>query len=596
MGRRGRMNDRCAKPPTDVVDLVSSSDDEDDSVVRRPASRPSPSPRAPPASRPAPPPQQAPSPPALSMQRSTPPIFFEWTPALRDDLSRPLMSRCYDALVYDSSDFEKPLRTASPDVEKHSAKRPLRTSDGPTAMDGNPAKRQRDDDGAPAASNCAVLPPPMHTSASSGVAAAALEHKPAPLAPGTPAAPHVVTVKRKKPALPTSAIVSSPVTKPRRALPPPPPVGECSRKVLLFFQNLKSSDKHDVDISGPPDNDVTVVSDDDEEIRTKLQKVVDLTVESNDDDDDDSSSSDGYEAYDMAMYMSSSDDDDDDDPAFTDSPKTKKKQRQPKKRVDGVCFLCNEPADSVKPGVYCDGCDRVYHTACAIEYGQEAVCWECEEREYIDDEELSDSERDRTHAVLHGIREVKKEPTADEAGRPRVDGWREFLDENTAVYDADFKRSTREIENRTGFATTLEADLQKVFRHFADQQMKAEALEAKQLAARDASTVDEPPRCVAPRTTVATLFPANDDDDMHVPPAAPILKMTIVNGLSKLVERAEADLRNARLKASDKRPAAPRVFAGRHGDGSNAHPITLSSDSSDNDDVGTPRRQRHRRK
>ncbi|EQC26972.1 hypothetical protein, variant [Saprolegnia diclina VS20] len=354
--------------------------------------------------------------------------------------------------------------------------------------------------------------------------------------------------------------------------------------MLHFVQTCELiNDEDDVDISGSADDDAVMVIDLDD-IRTTVWDVVDLTVESNDESDD------GYEAYSTELYKSSSDDDDSDmDPAFTDSPK-KKTSTKTRKRVDGVCFLCDKPADGTKPGVYCGGCERVYHTACAIEYGQEAVCWECEEREIIDDDELSETDRDRTHAMLHGLREVKKEPVANAASaRPRVvEGWRQFLDEHTAPYHADFERFTREIENRTGFSTTLEADLQKVFCHFADQQIKAEALEAKQQAAHDAPS--DPPLLATTAAAVATIFPSNDDDDRRVPPAAPapIFKMTIVNGLTKLVEQAEADMRNAKLRAPEKRSAAPRVFAVRRevsGDGSNANPITLSSDSDDDDDV-----------
>ncbi|OQR89898.1 hypothetical protein ACHHYP_05956, partial [Achlya hypogyna] len=599
------------KGKPDVVDLLSSDDDDD-------VPAPPPKPRAA---------LKRPAPTASPVQQNG---LFHWKPATRSVPLQALQSRTFISVAFDPTQFPPEETQVETTPTKPSTKRTLLLDDTPSPVKvakrdtGNPAKRKRSPPSSPRPSQdnrvdefqtpstpprltkkVATSPPLADgsTNASSSTKAALpddAEEKQPPSTPprGTAQAPNILVAKRKRPGfvvIPTVEIVSSPAMKPRKALPPRPSLGECSRKLLQFMQNCDSED------DDSDSNDAVYMT----------NHVVDLSAFSSDESD----------------LEESADDDDDDDPEESAedssyeedfSRKTKSHSSTGRALVRGTCYLCEEEVTSKKLSVECPDCGGVYHVSCAAEYGHDkkaVVCWECEEQDIIDDDELTDTERDMTHSIFQVFKtEPGTEPAANDVDifnlterRRIVEGWRQFFDEHTNKYDADFERITKEIEDSTGFNTTLESDLHKVFQHFTNQQIKAEALEAKGVAS---GTDDEggfvdlsPPGPVPSKAAVmAAIFPADDDEPSRPVPERPTVtyKVNVVNGLTKLVEQARAYDKHAATKPLPRAVPPPPKSAKKRVPlttvpkppvtGSESNPIAMSDsdDEADDEDEAPP--------
>ncbi|KAF0710147.1 Aste57867_5598 [Aphanomyces stellatus] len=182
------------------------------------------------------------------------------------------------------------------------------------------------------------------------------------------------------------------------------------------------------------------------------------------------------------------------------------------------CYFCESvtPPEGLKQGrVQCSDCGGVYHRSCAVEYGKEAVCWQCEDDDVIDDSDLKEEDQVTT-AEIFGVFHVKEEqmetededkddenddddepketsaalvadmpvPDASQVKQTILEGWKQFFDGKTAKYDDDFRAATRAIEEANGFKTALESDLHKLFQHYTNEQVKADADEKSKAAVR----------------------------------------------------------------------------------------------------------------
>ncbi|ETV91548.1 hypothetical protein H310_13931 [Aphanomyces invadans] len=231
--------------------------------------------------------------------------------------------------------------------------------------------------------------------------------------------------------------------------------------------------------------------------------------------------------YAASEYESSVDDDDDDccvdltrsDGNATDDDEYHAKRRRRRPVPDEPCFICEcrEAPDGVKTSrVQCPDCDGVYHRSCAEAYdGKQTGCLQCEDNDLVDDSELTEADL-ATTSQLFGVFHVKEElpqvaqtddvspsrlddddadeiddmvetgatpdvvPDASQVKQTILAGWKRFLDEHTAAFDADFIAATRAIEAENGFKTSLESDLHKLFQHYTAEQAKADELERTQ--------------------------------------------------------------------------------------------------------------------
>ncbi|OQS03467.1 hypothetical protein THRCLA_04224 [Thraustotheca clavata] len=367
---------------------------------------------------------------------------------------------------------------------------------------------------------------------------------------------NILIPKRKNPALAiqTVEIFSSPLLKPRKRLPPAPSLGECSWNMLNFIESLaitpKSDDEDDEDVEEYEES-----YDQTDDPSVLLSETVDLTTS----DDEES----GYEKEVLEIDSEDSEEYDSSYEERRSKSRKRSKRRGRREMIKDYCYLCNKLMEK-EP---CLGCGRVFHNQCAREYGggSDVICWECEEADIVNDDGLTEEGWDIARSVLEGLCPIKSEfpqPKSTENDNPFttksrevLERWRNFFDK-TENFNEDFERATREIEENGGFSTSLENDLHKVFQHYTNEQIKAEAVEndtptSEVISNPDPVVQDEPPRRKffisqqvantqqAPSTVVPSLFPEESEPSLSVDPSRPTTKyaIAVISGISQIVEQ-----------------------------------------------------------